>query len=100
MLSFAKFLCTGLQFCNQHHHLLFKVLETSRHLSISSNIVIALGDVTVSFSSVIDENSNELYKGLSDQDLVVKKDGGHPSGPERNDQRQGLVGGHDQVSQG
>jgi condensin complex subunit 1 len=27
----------------------------------------------VSFSNIIDENSNELYKGLSDGDLVVKK---------------------------
>lgn len=35
--------------------------------------MIALGDVAVSFSSIIDENSNELYKGLSDRDLVVKK---------------------------
>jgi condensin complex subunit 1 len=29
--------------------------------------------VAVSFSNIIDENSNELYKGLSDGDLVVKK---------------------------
>ncbi|KAG9309978.1 non-SMC mitotic condensation complex subunit 1-domain-containing protein [Chiua virens] len=72
-LSFAKFLCVSSQFCDQHHHLLFKVLETSKDPSIRSNIVIALGDVAVSFSSIIDENSNELYKGLSDQDLVVKK---------------------------
>lgn len=35
--------------------------------------MIALGDVAVSFSNVVDENSNELYKGLSDEDLVVKK---------------------------
>ncbi len=35
--------------------------------------MIALGDVAVSFSNIIDENSNELYKGLSDKDLVVKK---------------------------
>ena len=27
----------------------------------------------MSFSSIIDENSNELYKGLSDKDLTVKK---------------------------
>jgi condensin complex subunit 1 len=27
----------------------------------------------VSFSNIIDENSNELYKGLSDPNLVVKK---------------------------
>lgn len=35
--------------------------------------MIALGDVAVSFSSIVDENSNELYKGLSDDNLVVKK---------------------------
>ena len=52
---------------------MFKILETARDPSIRSNIVIALGDVAVSFSSIVDENSNELYKGLSDQDLVVKK---------------------------
>lgn len=35
--------------------------------------MIALGDVAVCFSSIFDDNSNELYKGLSDSDLVVKK---------------------------
>ncbi|KAG1748403.1 non-SMC mitotic condensation complex subunit 1 [Suillus paluster] len=72
-LSFSKFLCVSSQFCDQHHHLLFKILETSKDPNIRSNIVIALGDVAVSFSNIIDENSNELYKGLSDGDLVVKK---------------------------
>jgi condensin complex subunit 1 len=48
-------------------------LETSKDANIRSNIVIALGDVAVSFSNIIDENSNELYKGLSDKDFVVKK---------------------------
>ncbi|KAF5379043.1 hypothetical protein D9615_006036 [Tricholomella constricta] len=72
-LSFSKFLCVSSQFCDQHHRLLFKILETSRDANIRSNIVIALGDVAVSFSNIIDENSNELYKGLSDKDLVVKK---------------------------
>ncbi|KAG6899328.1 hypothetical protein C0995_006313, partial [Termitomyces sp. Mi166 len=50
-----------------------QILETSRDANIRSNIVIVLGDVAVSFSNIIDENSNELYKGLSDKDLVVKK---------------------------
>ncbi|KAJ7116325.1 non-SMC mitotic condensation complex subunit 1-domain-containing protein [Mycena epipterygia] len=72
-LSFSKFLCVSSQFCDQNHLLLFKILETSKNPNIRSNIVIALGDVAVSFSSIIDENSNELYKGLSDPDLVVKK---------------------------
>ncbi|KAG1823708.1 non-SMC mitotic condensation complex subunit 1-domain-containing protein [Suillus subaureus] len=72
-LSFSKFLCISSQFCDHHHHLLFKILETSKDPNIRSNIVIALGDVAVSFSNIVDENSNELYKGLSDGDLVVKK---------------------------
>lgn len=61
------------QFCDQHHRLLFKILETSKDSNIRSNIVIALGDVAVSFSNIVDENSNELYKGLSDKNFVVKK---------------------------
>ncbi|KAF9479751.1 hypothetical protein BDN70DRAFT_833871 [Pholiota conissans] len=72
-LAFSKFLCVSSQFCDQHHRLLFKILQTSRDFNIRSNIVIALGDVAVSFSNIIDENSNELYKGLSDTNLVVKK---------------------------
>ncbi|KAG6897024.1 hypothetical protein C0992_004552 [Termitomyces sp. T32_za158] len=72
-LSFSKLLCVSSHFCDAHHRLLFKILETSRDANIRSNIVIALGDVAVSFSNIIDENSNELYKGLSDKDLVVKK---------------------------
>ncbi|KAL6299950.1 non-SMC mitotic condensation complex subunit 1-domain-containing protein [Sparassis latifolia] len=72
-LAFSKFLCVSSRFCDQHHQLLFKILETSKDANIRSNIVIALGDVAVSFNSIIDENSNELYKGLSDGDLIVKK---------------------------
>ncbi|KAH7878618.1 non-SMC mitotic condensation complex subunit 1-domain-containing protein [Lentinula edodes] len=72
-LSLSKFLCVSSTFCEQHHRLLFKILETSKNAGIRSNIVIALGDVAVSFSSIIDENSNELYKGLSDRDPIVKK---------------------------
>ncbi|KDR79872.1 hypothetical protein GALMADRAFT_222814 [Galerina marginata CBS 339.88] len=72
-LAFSKFLCVSSQFCDQNHRLLFKILETSKDPNIRSNIVIALGDVAVSFSNIIDENSNELYKGLSDKNFVVKK---------------------------
>ena len=72
-LSFSKFLCVSSQFCDANHHLLFRILETSRDANIRSNIAIALGDVAVSFSTIVDENSDELYRGLSDRDLVVKK---------------------------
>ncbi|KAF9528388.1 non-SMC mitotic condensation complex subunit 1-domain-containing protein [Crepidotus variabilis] len=73
ILAFSKFLCVSSTFCDEHHRLLFKILETSRDANIRSNVVIALGDVAVSFNTIIDENSNELYKGLSDKDFVVKK---------------------------
>ncbi|KAK7028208.1 condensin complex non-SMC subunit Cnd1 [Paramarasmius palmivorus] len=72
-LSLSKFLCVSSTFCDSNHRLLFKILEISKNASIRSNIVIALGDVAVSFSNIIDENSNELYKGLKDKDLTVKK---------------------------
>jgi condensin complex subunit 1 len=32
-----------------------------------------LGTFAVSFNTIIDENSNELYKSLSDKDIVIKK---------------------------
>ena len=72
-LAFSKFLCVSSSFCDKHHRLLFKVLETSKDPGIRSNIVIALGDIAVSFSRIIDESNDELYKGLADEDMVVKK---------------------------
>ena len=50
--------------CDQHHWLLFKILHTSKDPNIRSNIVMTLGDVAVSFSNIIGENSKDLYKGL------------------------------------
>lgn len=35
--------------------------------------MIALGDVAVRFSHLVDENNNKLYEGLSDKDMTVKK---------------------------
>lgn len=61
------------QFCEENHKLLFKILETSKDPNIRANVVIALGDVAVAFSSIIDENSADMYKGLSDTSLIVKK---------------------------
>ena len=72
-LAFSKFLCVSSSFCDQNHRLLFRIMEISQDAGIRSNIVIALGDVAVSFSSIIDESNDELYKGLRDDDIVVKK---------------------------
>ncbi|GAA5840742.1 hypothetical protein JCM11251_001688 [Rhodosporidiobolus azoricus] len=72
-LALSKFMCISSKFCEAHLNLLFKVLETSREPAVRSNIVIALGDIAVSFSTIMDEKSNELYAGLHDKDATVKK---------------------------
>jgi len=72
-LAFAKFLCISSQFCDKNHGLLFQLLKKSRDANIRGNIVIALGDLAVCFGSVIDENTAELYRGLSDANERVKK---------------------------
>ena len=73
-LSLSKMMCVSVKFCESNLLLLLRMLETSRDPNIRSNIVIALGDIAVCFSTLIDENSDRLYKGLSDSDLIVKKD--------------------------
>ncbi len=72
-LALTKLMCVSAQFCEAHLPLLFKILETSKDPIVRSNIVIALGDIAVSFGSIIDENSEKLYEGLNDKDLIVKK---------------------------
>lgn len=66
-------MCVSAEFCEQHLMLLFKVLETSKDPAIRSNIVIALGDIAVCFATIMDQNSDRLYAGLTDHDLTVKK---------------------------
>ena len=50
-------MCVSGQFCEGHLLLLFNILEKSKDPSIRSNIVIALGDIAVSFGSLIDDVS-------------------------------------------
>ena len=66
-------MCVSAQFCEDHLMLLFKILETTSDPIIRNNIVIALGDIAVCFSTLMDQNSDRLYAGLTDRDLTVKK---------------------------
>ncbi|KAM0787854.1 hypothetical protein ACM66B_003907 [Microbotryomycetes sp. NB124-2] len=72
-LALSKFMCVSAQFCEEHLMMLFKILETSREPAVRSNIVIALGDIAVCFSTIMDQNSDRLYAGLNDKDATVKK---------------------------
>jgi condensin complex subunit 1 len=51
-------MCVSGQYCEGHLLLLLKLLETSKDPSIRSNIVIALGDIAVSFGNLIDDVSH------------------------------------------
>jgi condensin complex subunit 1 len=73
IISFSKLLCVSSKFCDDHIELLFKLLEKSKDSTVRGNIAIALGDIAVSFASIVDENSTQMYKGLSDGIIQVKK---------------------------
>lgn len=53
--------------------MLFHIFEKSQEPAVRSNIVIALGDIAVCFSTIMDNNSDRLYAGLHDKDPTVKK---------------------------
>ncbi|UZJ56124.1 hypothetical protein CBS101457_005444 [Exobasidium rhododendri] len=73
VLTLCKFMCISSNFCEAHLPLVLSILSTSQDAVIRSNVVIALGDMAISFGNLVDENSDKLYAGLSDQDLGVKK---------------------------
>lgn len=66
-------MCVSSDYCEKNLQLLFTILEKSKDATIRSNIVIALGDMAVCFSTLIDDNITFLYNRLSDPDTLVKK---------------------------
>lgn len=72
-LALSKFMCVSARFCEEHLMMLFKIFETTNVDAVKSNIVIALGDIAVCFSTIMDQNSDRLYSGLHDRDPTVKK---------------------------
>ncbi|KAI8908508.1 non-SMC mitotic condensation complex subunit 1-domain-containing protein [Gorgonomyces haynaldii] len=72
MVSLVKFCCVSASFCETHLELIFKTLQSGSP-TIRSNIVIGLGDLAISFNSLIDPNIQFLYQRLEDPDFTVKK---------------------------
>ena len=73
VLALSKMMCVSSEFCDENLQLLFTILEKSNNPIIRSNIIIGLGDMTVSFNSLIDQNISYLYNRLGDSDPTVKK---------------------------
>ncbi|ORY51018.1 ARM repeat-containing protein [Rhizoclosmatium globosum] len=73
VLALCKLMCISSKFCDENLQLLFTILEKSTNPIIRSNIIIGLGDMAVSFNSLIDQNISYLYNRLTDTDPTVKK---------------------------
>jgi condensin complex subunit 1 len=72
-VSLCKFMCVSSDFCEAHLQILFTILERSQNPLIRSNIIIGVGDLTICFNSLIDQNISYLYNRLKDSDFHVKK---------------------------
>ena len=72
-LCLAKIMCVSSEFCEKNLPLLITILERSNDPIIRSNVVIALGDMAVCFNHLVDENTDFLYRRLSDPESSVKR---------------------------
>ena len=72
-LCLAKLMCVSGEYCEANLSLLITILERSPSAVTRSNLVVALGDMAVSFNHLIDENTDFLYRRLSDPSLPVKR---------------------------
>ncbi|KAI9659262.1 MAG: Condensin complex subunit [Trizodia sp. TS-e1964] len=72
-LCMAKLMCVSSEYCESNLPLLITIMERSTDPITRSNVVIALGDMAVCFNHLIDENTDFLYRRLSDTDASVKR---------------------------
>ena len=72
-LCMAKLMCVSSEYCEANLGLLITILERSPSSITRSNLVVALGDMAVCFNHLIDENTDFLYRRLSDASLQVKR---------------------------
>ena len=72
-ICMAKLMCVSSEYCEKNLPLLITILERSEDPVTRSNVVIALGDMAVCFNNLIDENTDFLYRRLSDEDGSVKR---------------------------
>ena len=72
-LCMAKLMCVSQEYCDKNLGLLITILERSPSAITRSNLVVALGDMAVCWNHLIDENTDFLYRRLSDSSLQVKR---------------------------
>ncbi|XP_068115007.1 condensin complex subunit 1 [Hyperolius riggenbachi] len=72
-LALAKFMMISSDHCDSNLRLLFTLLEKSSLPGVRSNIMIALGDLSIRFPNLIEPWTPHLYARLRDESQSVRK---------------------------
>ncbi|KAJ8144784.1 hypothetical protein OY671_002122 [Metschnikowia pulcherrima] len=73
VLCMAKLMCVSSKFCEENLPLLITIMEKSPDPIIRSNCVLGLGDMAVCFNNLVDENTDFLYRRLTDENIMVQR---------------------------
>lgn len=72
-LCLGKLMCVSSKFCEDNLPLLITIMEKSPDPVIRSNCVLGLGDMAVCFNNLVDENTDFLYRRLTDENIMVQR---------------------------
>ncbi|CCG25948.1 Ycs4 condensin complex subunit [Candida orthopsilosis Co 90-125] len=73
VLCLVKLMCVSSIYCEENLPLLLKIMEVSKDPVIRCNCVLGLGDLAVSFNRLIDENTDFIYRRLTDENIMVQR---------------------------
>lgn len=73
VLCLAKLMCVSSKFCEENLPLLITIMEKSPDPIIRCNCVLGLGDMAVCFNNLVDENTDFLYRRLTDENIMVQR---------------------------
>ncbi|KAM3913353.1 condensin complex subunit 1 [Leptodactylus fuscus] len=73
ILALTKFMMISSDFCDSHLRLIFTLLEKSPLPGVRSNIMIALGDLSIRFPNLIEPWTPHLYARLRDESREVRR---------------------------
>lgn len=73
VLSLAKLMCISSKFCEENLPLFITIMEKSEDPVIRSNCILGLGDMAVCFNNLVDENTDFLYRRLTDNNIMVQR---------------------------
>ena len=73
VLCFVKLMCVSSIYCEENLPLLLQIMENSDDPIIRCNCVLGLGDMAVCFNNIVDENTDFIYRRLTDKSLMVQR---------------------------